>query len=204
VQNVFFIDLDPLLFATAAPSREDGFLLFLGGCALDLPRRWGAGLTALAAVAILALSVRSAIRSSDWGNEEKFYKRTLATGGASSRVGVNLAQIYAERGEYVIAEKMLRHIVETTPDYPIARNNLASVLAHEGKAAESEALFARSAEEAKQSKSQYPRTWIAAFNVAHMSIVDRGRRHREVKIWDFHDQFRVQMCQKFVAITTNG
>jgi Flp pilus assembly protein TadD len=145
-----------------------GFLLFFGGCALDLPRRLGAGLTALAAVAILALSVRSAIRSSDWGNEEKFYKRTLAAGGASSRVGVNLAQIYAERGEYAVAEKMLRHILETNPDYPVARNNLASVLAGQGKTAESEALFARSAEQAKQSRGQYPRTWIAAFNVAHM------------------------------------
>ena len=145
-----------------------GFLLFLGGCALDLPRRFGTGLTAVAGIAILALSVRSTIRSSDWSNEENFYKRTIAAGGLSPRVGVNLAQIYAERGEYVIAEKMLRHIVETTPDYPIARNNLASVLAHEGKAAESEALFARSADQAKQSKAQYPRTWIAAFNVAHM------------------------------------
>jgi protein O-mannosyl-transferase len=145
-----------------------GFLLFLGGCALDLPRRFGTGLAAVAAIAILALSVRSTIRSSDWSNEENFYKRTIAAGGLSPRVGVNLAQIYAERGEYVVAEKMLRHIVETTPDYPIARNNLATVLAREGKAAESEALFARSAERAKQSKAQYPRTWIAAFNVAHM------------------------------------
>jgi predicted Zn-dependent protease len=145
-----------------------GFLLFLGGCALDLPRRWGTGLTALAAVAILALSVRSAIRSSDWGNEERFYKCTLAAGGASSRVGVNLAQIYADRGEYAVAEKMLRHILETNPDFPVARNNLASVLARQGKTADSEALFARSAEQAKQSRGQYPRTWIAAFNVAHM------------------------------------
>jgi Flp pilus assembly protein TadD len=145
-----------------------GFLLFLGGCALDLPRRVRAGLTAVAAIAILALSVRSTIRSSDWSNEEKFYKRTLAAGGTSSRVGVNLAQIYAERGEYEVAEKMLRYILEITPDYPIARNNLASVLAHEGKVAESEALFARSAEEARESRGQYPRTWIAAFNVAHM------------------------------------
>ncbi len=72
-----------------------GFLLFLGGCALDLPRRFGTGLTAVAAIAILALSVRSAIRSSDWGNEENFYKRTIAAGGLSPRVGVNLAQIYA-------------------------------------------------------------------------------------------------------------
>jgi Tfp pilus assembly protein PilF len=145
-----------------------GFLLFLGGCALDLPRRFGAGLTAIAAIAILALSVRSTIRSSDWSNDETFYKRTLAAGGISSRVYVNLAQVYADRGEYVVAEKILRLVLETTPDYPIARNNLASFLAHDGKVAESEALFARGTEQANQSRGQYPRTWIAALNLAHM------------------------------------
>ncbi|PYM02902.1 MAG: hypothetical protein DMF19_01225 [Verrucomicrobia bacterium] len=145
-----------------------GFLLFLGGCALDLPRRFGAGLTAIAAIVILALSVRSTIRSSDWSNEEKFYKRTLAAGGTSCRVGVNLGQIYANRGEYAIAEKMFRHLLETNPDYPIARNNLASVLVHEGKTAEAESLFARDAQHAKEARVQYPRTWIAALNLAHM------------------------------------
>ena len=145
-----------------------GFLLFLGGYALDLPRRFGPGLTAIAVIAILALGVRSAIRSSDWSNDEIFYKRTLAAGGISARVEVNLAQIYADHGEYVVAEKLLRHILATIPDYPIARNNLASVLANEGKVAESEALFARSAEQARESRSQYPRTWIAAYNFAHM------------------------------------
>ena len=145
-----------------------GFLLFLGGCALDLPRKCGAGLTAIAAIAILALSVRSTIRSSDWSNEEKFYKRTLAAGGASSRVDVNLGQIYANRGEYAMAEKMFRHILQTNPDYPIARNNLASVLVHEGKTAEAESLFARDAQHAKEARVQYPRTWIAALNLAQM------------------------------------
>ena len=145
-----------------------GFLIFLAGCALDLPRRFGAALTAVVGVAILALGVRSALRSDDWSSPETFYKRTLAAGGISPRVTVNLAQIYADRGEYVVAEKMFRHILETNPDYPIARNDLAAVLAHEGKVAESQALFARSAERAKEARGQYPRTWIAALNFAHM------------------------------------
>src|SRR5436305_12286700 len=126
-----------------------GFLLFFGGCALDLPRKLGAGLTAIAAIAILALSVRSTIRSSDCSNEEKFYKRTLAAGVTSCRVGVNLGQIYANRGEYAIAETMFRHIREINPDYPIARNNLANVLGHDEKLADGEALFARDAQPAK-------------------------------------------------------
>ena len=145
-----------------------GFLIFLAGCTLDLPRRAGACLATIALAAILPLAGRSAIRSSDWGNEERFFKRTLAAGGTSGRVGVNLAQIYADRGEYAVAEKMLRHILEIIPDYPIARNNLATVLAHEGKVAEGEAIFARNAEQAKESRGQYPRTWIAALNLAHL------------------------------------
>src|SRR5438067_689813 len=165
-----------------------GFLLVLGGCALDLPRSFGTGLTAVTAIAILALSVRSTIRSSEWSNEEKFYKRTLAAGGTSCRVGVNLGQIYANRGEYAIAEKMFRHILESNPDYLIARNNLANVLVHEGKVAEGEALFARDAQHTKESRVQYPRTWIAVLNLAHMrsrakddagaiALLERARAH---------------------------
>ena len=145
-----------------------GFLIFLAGCGLDLPHRFRGALATTALFAILALSVRSAIRSSDWSDQEKFYKRTLAAGGTSSRVSVNLAQIYANRGEYAIAEKMLRQVLESTPDYPIARNNLASVLMHQGKNAESESLLARSAKEAGESGTRFPRTWIAALNLAAM------------------------------------
>ncbi len=145
-----------------------GFLIFLAGCALDLPHRFRDALAATALFAMIALSVRSASRSSDWSDQEKFYKCTLAAGGTSSRVSVNLAQIYANRGEYALAEKMLRQVLENTPDYPIARNNLASVLVHEGKNAESESLLARSAEEARESGNRFPRTWIAALNLAAM------------------------------------
>jgi tetratricopeptide (TPR) repeat protein len=134
-------------------------------------------LAATAVFAMIALGVRSTIRSSDWSDQEKFYKRTLAAGGTSSRVSVNLAQIYANRGEYAVAEKMLRQILESTPDYPLARNNLASVLTHEGKNAEGESLLARSAKEAKESGNRFPRTWIAALNLAAMRTQagdDRG------------------------------
>jgi protein O-mannosyl-transferase len=145
-----------------------GFLIFFAGCALDLPRKFRAAITTIAVMAMAGLSVRSVIRSSDWSDEERFYKRTLAAGGASSRVAVNLGQIYANRGEYAIAEKMFRHILETNPDYPIARNNLANVLAHEGKTAEAESLLARNTQQAEKARVQYPRTWIAALNLAHM------------------------------------
>src|SRR5947207_1778677 len=41
-------------------------------------------------------------------------------------------------------------------------------LVHEGKTAEAESLLARDAQHAKEARVQYPRTWIAALNLAQM------------------------------------
>lgn len=143
-----------------------GFLIFLFGCAIELPLRYRHVLTSIALVAVGALSLRSFARSGDWATEEIFYQRTLAAGGESSRVSVNLAQVYVRRGDYLVAEKILRRVLQHTPDYPTARINLGNVLLQEGKAAEAETFF-RSLfkDDAKMSK-EYPRTWIAAVNLA--------------------------------------
>ena len=145
-----------------------GFLIFLAGCAFKLPARYRRIVVAFASVAVIAFGARSVVRSSDWVNEETFYKRTLAAGG-STRVAVNLAQVYVRRGDYAAAEKMFRSVLEITPDYPIARNNLAALLSSMGKTAEAEAMFDSSARAAAQTR--YPRTWIAAVNLA-------GLRHK--------------------------
>ena len=145
-----------------------GFLIFLAGCAVELPVRYRRVVGAFVSVAVIAFGVRSVVRSSDWVNEETFYKRTLAAGGTSTRVAANLAQIYVHRGNYAAAEKMFRRVLEITPDYPIARNNLAGLLFQVGKRAEAEAMFDSSARAAAQTRREYPRTWIAAVNLAHL------------------------------------
>ncbi|HTG43359.1 MAG TPA: tetratricopeptide repeat protein [Verrucomicrobiae bacterium] len=147
-----------------------GFLLFLLGCVLELPRSWGRGLVAGAACAVVALGVRSAIRSTDWSTPEVFYERTMAAGGVSARVGVNLAQVYANRGELAKAEALCRSVLARTPDYPFARNNLAHVLFREGKTEEARKLFATATVAAASARKEYPRTWIAALNLAHLRI----------------------------------
>jgi hypothetical protein len=74
-----------------------GFLIFLAGCAFDIrPSRRGA-IVALAAFAVLALASRSMLRSSDWADEETFYKRTIAAGSTTLRVAANLAQVYSRK-----------------------------------------------------------------------------------------------------------
>lgn len=145
-----------------------GVLVFLVGWAIEMPIRWRRAISCATAVAVVALGARSFVRSGDWSNEETFYKRTLAAGGNSARVTVNLAQIYGRRGEYAAAEKLLRGILQTNPDYPTARNTLAAVLRLQGKKAEAETLLDATVKLAAATQHDYPRTWLAALNLAQL------------------------------------
>ncbi|PYJ11417.1 MAG: hypothetical protein DMF06_02575 [Verrucomicrobia bacterium] len=149
-----------------------GFLIFLAGVIFELPARFRRGAFALACLAVLALSARSVVRSSDWIDPETFYQRTFLAGGSSCRVGVNLAMLYSKRGEYGQAEKILRKVLRVYPDYPVARNNLADVMFRQGKTSEAEAMFDSASRAAPEDRHEYPRTWVAALNYAHI-------RHKE-------------------------
>ncbi len=143
-----------------------GLLIFIAGCALELPMRYRRAVPALAIIAVLGLSVRSFLRSGDWTDEETFYKHTLAAGGASGRVATNLGQVYARRGNYAEAEKIFRRVLQLLPDYPLAQNNLADVLYRQGKKKEAEILLVRIEKNSVETRKEYPRTWIGAFNLA--------------------------------------
>ncbi len=145
-----------------------GILVFVVGCVIDMPGHWRKLISCAATVAIVALGARSFVRSSDWLNEETFYKRTLAAGGISGRVAVNLAQVYVRRHDYAGAEKILRRVVQVAPDYPTGRNTLAALLNLEGKKSEAEALFAATAKMAPKARKDYPRTWGAALSLAQL------------------------------------
>ncbi|HLW35212.1 MAG TPA: tetratricopeptide repeat protein [Chthoniobacterales bacterium] len=154
-----------------------GFLIFALGWAIELPIRYGYAATIVAIIAAAGLSGRSFVRSSDWANEETFYKRTLEAGGESARVSVNLAQIYVRRGNYALAEKLLREVLQKTPDYPTARINLGNVLIQQGKNAEAETLYHSLFSDDKRIRKEYPRTWISAVNLAcvrHKAGDDKG------------------------------
>src|SRR5438874_2204369 len=143
-----------------------GFLIFLAGCTFDLPRSFQRPLAGVAVFAVVALGMRSTIRSTDWCAPETFYKRTLAAGGSSARVEVNLGLIYGRHGDYAKAEKLFRHVLALTPNYPIARTNLADVLSRQGKLTEAEALLTNGAKIAPLESKDYPRTWIGIYNLA--------------------------------------
>src|SRR5205807_1252133 len=171
-----------------------GFLVFLFGCAFELPTRFLRLVTAIAIIAVIGLSVRSFMRSGDWANEETFYKRTFEAGGTSPRVAVNLGHIYAGRGAYVEAERIFRTVLDQVPGYPLAQNNLADVLWRQGKTKEAENLFAEVEKNSNETRKEYPRTWIGALNLATLrhnahenesalAILDNARRSYP-DVWD--------------------
>lgn len=146
-----------------------GLLIFGAGCVIDLPARWSRAIASAGCAAVLLLSMRSALRSSDWVNAETFFRRTFAAGGASSRIGVNLAVAYAQRGEHAKAEEVLRKVLEVTPNYPLARSNLVLALNQQGKAVEAAAfLEARIPAEPSEKRSQYRATSDAALDLARL------------------------------------
>jgi tetratricopeptide (TPR) repeat protein len=145
-----------------------GFLIFLAGWAIEFPKRYRGVILACTWFAVISLSVRSFVRSSDWISEETFYERTLAAGGTSTRVAANLGHIYANHGNYSAAENMYRRILQIAPGYPVALNNLADVLLRQGKRAEAEAVFKAAVVTAAKTPTEDPRTWLAAVNYAYL------------------------------------
>ena len=147
-----------------------GFLIFLAGCCLDLPLRARSYASAFACVAVLALSARSYVRSTDWVSAEEFYRRTIEAGGGSVRVILNLGHIYSVQGKYARAEVLFRKTLALCPTYLVAKNNLADVLYRQGKTEEAESAYREAAASAPEARKEYPRTWMVALNQAHVCV----------------------------------
>jgi tetratricopeptide (TPR) repeat protein len=145
-----------------------GFLIFAAGCALECPRAGRRLAVAVACMAVVGLSLRSIRRSGDWMNSETFYRHALASGAAKPRMALNLGIILTAKGDYAKAETLLRRVVRIYPDYPIAANALAHALFRQGKFDEANHFFQVSKETADRTLDEYPRTWVAALNLAHM------------------------------------
>jgi Flp pilus assembly protein TadD len=171
-----------------------GLLVFVAGLLYELPIRFRRLVTILASISVVALGARSFIRSRDWVDAETFYKRTFEAGSRSARVAVNLGQVYAARRAYADAEKIYRSVLEQNPDYPVAQNNLASVLAREGKNKEAEILFAIIEKNSAKTREEYPRSWLGALNLARvrhsahnddaaLAILDRAHADYP-EVWD--------------------
>jgi tetratricopeptide (TPR) repeat protein len=76
---------------------------------------------------LLFLGTRTFIRAFDWKDQRTFVERTIASGGDSARMLINLAGV--ELGEEKLADAAvhLHAALQKTPDQPLAVLNLAAV-----------------------------------------------------------------------------
>jgi protein O-mannosyl-transferase len=79
------------------------------------------------AVWILFLGARTWIRTFDWKDQRTFLERTLASGGDSARMLINLAGLELNEGQLDSAKKHLALALRKEPNQPLAILNLASV-----------------------------------------------------------------------------
>lgn len=73
------------------------------------------------------LGVRTCLRTFDWKDQRTFLQRTMAQGGDSARMLINLASLELHEGQLDSAEKHLEMALEKEPDQPLAVINLAAV-----------------------------------------------------------------------------
>jgi tetratricopeptide (TPR) repeat protein len=79
------------------------------------------------AVWFLFLGARTWVRTFDWKDQRTFLERTLASGGDSARMLINLAGLELNEGQLASAKKHLALALRKEPNQPLALLNLASV-----------------------------------------------------------------------------
>ena len=85
------------------------------------------GATAIFVTWVLFLGVRTFVRTFDWKDQRTFVERTIANGGDSARMLINLAGIEIREGKLADAALHLHEALRKSPDEPLAVINLASL-----------------------------------------------------------------------------
>jgi hypothetical protein len=75
----------------------------------------------------LFLGARTWIRTLDWKDQRTFLERTLASGGDSARMWINLAGLELSEGHLDSAKKHLAMALQKEPNHPLAILSLAAV-----------------------------------------------------------------------------
>jgi predicted Zn-dependent protease len=76
---------------------------------------------------LLFLGARTFVRTFDWKNQRTFFERTIASGGDSARMLINLADVESSEGKLEDATVHLHAALQKKPDQPFAVLNLGSV-----------------------------------------------------------------------------
>jgi thioredoxin-like negative regulator of GroEL len=90
-------------------------------------KRFGDAAIVIAALWIAFLGLRTFSRAQDWKNQRTFLERTIAAGGDSARMLINLGGLEMTEGNLGRADAVLRRALAKQPKQPFALLNLAAV-----------------------------------------------------------------------------
>jgi tetratricopeptide (TPR) repeat protein len=118
--------------------------LFLGaGLAISRFQISNLVLGSVLAVWLIFLGARTWIRTFDWKDQRTFLERTIASGGDSVRMLINLAGLELNEGQLDSAKKHLALALRQEPDQTLAILNLASVALRQNEFSAARALLNR-------------------------------------------------------------
>ena len=119
------------------------FLFLAAGLALSRLRIPFPALATVFALWIVFLGVRTCLRTFDWKNQRTFLERSMASGGESARMLINLGSLEMNEGRFDIAKRHLEAALQKEPDHPLAIINLASLALRQNDFATARALANR-------------------------------------------------------------
>jgi len=95
---------------------------------------------------LLFLPARTFLRTFDWKDQRTFLTRTIADGGDSARMWINLGGLELSEGHLAAARQALDRALAKEPENPLALLNLAAVTIKQGDFPGTRALLKRIAE----------------------------------------------------------
>lgn len=119
------------------------FLFLAAAVALSRLRIPFPALATILALWLVFLGTRTCLRTFDWRNQRTFLERTMAAGGESARMLINLGSLEMNEGRFDIAKKHLETALQKEPDHPLAIINLASLALRQNDFATARALANR-------------------------------------------------------------
>ncbi|MGZ5001703.1 MAG: tetratricopeptide repeat protein [Chthoniobacterales bacterium] len=94
----------------------------------------------------VSLGVRTFVRIHDWKDQRTFLERTIADGGDSARMLINLGGLELSEGRLDDARKHLESALQKEPDQPLALINLAGVAVKQDDFKSAHDLLSRAAQ----------------------------------------------------------
>lgn len=114
------------------------------------------------------LAARTSFRTLDWKDQRTFLERTIAAGGDSPRMLINLAGLEMSEGKLDRARVLLDSALKKEPDQPLAVMNLAVVALRQNDFKKSRQLAVRA--------TQMP--WVDAQAYELMAVLDNKEKGR--------------------------